>query len=171
MPSAYRVAAPSIRIVPWAARASFWPLPQQLLPVSATGGGRRCCALGIFSGKLFFISRLSRSAERSKRYFHGWGRNGKRPLQTLASSPSQALPRQLSQRESQAVKRITKVLGAKRKLPVVLLALPLGELAPQVTEWAHAVSPVTKVSDATRNFPAMPKAPSQRELAKPSGFD
>ena len=29
------------------------------------------CALGIFSGKLFFISRLSRSAERSKRYFHG----------------------------------------------------------------------------------------------------
>ena len=23
--------------------ASCWPLPQQLLPVSATGGGRRCC--------------------------------------------------------------------------------------------------------------------------------
>ena len=69
-----------------------------------------------------------------------------------------------------AVKRIAKVLGAKRKLPVVLLALPLGELSPQVTERAHAVSPVTKVSDATRNFAAMPKAPSQRELAKPSGF-
>ena len=34
-----------------------------------------------------------------------------------------------------------------------------------MTERAHAVSPVTKVSDATRNFPAMPKAPSQRELA------
>ena len=40
---AFRVAAPSIRIVPWAALASCWPLPQQLLPVSATGGGRRCC--------------------------------------------------------------------------------------------------------------------------------
>ncbi len=53
---------------------------------------------------------------------------------------------------------------------MVLLALPLGELSPQVTERAHAVSPVTKVSDATRNFAAMPKAPSQRELAKPSGF-
>ena len=24
--------------------ASYWPLPQQLLPVSATGGGRRCCS-------------------------------------------------------------------------------------------------------------------------------
>ena len=37
MAAAYRVAAPSIRIVPWAALASCWPLPQQLLPVSATG--------------------------------------------------------------------------------------------------------------------------------------
>ena len=29
--------------VPWAALASCWPLPQQLLPASATGRGRRCC--------------------------------------------------------------------------------------------------------------------------------
>ena len=29
--------------VPWAARAFCWPLPQQLLPASATGRGRRCC--------------------------------------------------------------------------------------------------------------------------------
>ena len=43
--------------------------------------------------------------------------------------PSQALPRQLSQRESQAVKFSAKVLGAKRNFPAVLLALPLGELA------------------------------------------
>ena len=40
-------------------------------------------------------------------------------------SPSQALPRQLSQRESQAVKFITKVLGIIRKYPAVLLALPV----------------------------------------------
>ena len=46
----YRVAAPSIRIVPWAALASCWPLPQQLLPVSAAGGGRRCC-----SGRIILI--------------------------------------------------------------------------------------------------------------------
>ena len=38
-----RVAAPSGCTVPWAARASCWPQPQQLLPVSAAGGGRRCC--------------------------------------------------------------------------------------------------------------------------------
>ena len=39
--------------------------------------------------------------------------------------PSQALPRQLPQRGSQAVKFSTKVLGAMRKFPGVLLALPL----------------------------------------------
>ena len=38
-----RVAAPSVRFVQSFALASCWPLPQQLLPVSATGGGRRCC--------------------------------------------------------------------------------------------------------------------------------
>ena len=43
--------------------------------------------------------------------------------------PSQALPRQLSRRESQAIKFITKVLSIMRKLLAVLLALPLGELA------------------------------------------
>ena len=52
---------------------------------------------------------------------------GVRPPQ--ASSPSQALPRQLPQRGSQAVKFITKVLGAMRNLPAVLLPLPLGEVA------------------------------------------
>ncbi len=45
------------------------------------------------------------------------------------SAPSQALPRQLSRRESQAVKFVTKVLGIMKKFPAVLLALPLGELA------------------------------------------
>ena len=43
-------------------------------------------------------------------------------------SPSQALPRQLSRRESQAVNLDTKVLGAMRKLPAALLPLPLGEV-------------------------------------------
>ena len=46
------------------------------------------------------------------------------------SQPSQAhCVRQLSQRESQAVKSVAKVLGAKRNFPAVDLALPLGELA------------------------------------------
>ena len=38
-----RVAAPCICFVPWAALASCRPWPQQQLPVSATGGGRRRC--------------------------------------------------------------------------------------------------------------------------------
>ena len=54
---------------------------------------------------------------------------GTNPLRSAASSPSQALPRQLSRRESQAVTFITKVLEAMRKFLAVLLALPLGELA------------------------------------------
>ena len=58
MAAAYWVAAPSIRIVPWAALASCWPLPQQLLPVSATGGGRRRC-----SGKIIFICSFETPAE------------------------------------------------------------------------------------------------------------
>ena len=37
-----------------AALASCWPLPQQLLPVSAAGGGRRRCALAISRGRIIF---------------------------------------------------------------------------------------------------------------------
>ena len=89
----------------------------------------------------------------------------------MALSPSQALPRQLPRRGSQAVKPVAKVLGVMRKLPGVLLALPLGELSPKVTERAYAVSPVVKVSGAMRKLPGAPEAPSPRELAKPIGFD
>ena len=48
-----RVAAPSGCIVPWAARASCWPQPQQFLPVSAAGSGRRCCTGAFFPAGLF----------------------------------------------------------------------------------------------------------------------
>ena len=72
-------------------------------------------------------------------------------------APSQALPRQLPRRGSQAVKFSTKVLGIMRKFPAVLLALPLGELSPKVTERAHAVSPIAKVLDAMRNLPGVPE--------------
>ena len=51
-------------IVPWAARASCWPQPQQLLPVSAAGSGRRCCTgaflpAGLFGGSMLFESTRS----------------------------------------------------------------------------------------------------------------
>ena len=72
MAAAYRVAAPSIRIVPWAALASCWPLPQQLLPVSATGGGRRrcwpCSAERVF---LFVVPKRLRAFRNY--FFTGWG--------------------------------------------------------------------------------------------------
>ena len=38
------------------------------------------------------------------------------------------------------------------------MALPLGELSPQVTERAHAVNAVAKVSIAMRNLPATAKS-------------
>ena len=78
----------------------------------------------------------------------------------VSRAPSQALPRQLSQGESQAVKPMAKVLGTKRKLPAVLLPLPLRKDFPRsggrcraatkggvwqarqgLTERAHTVSP------------------------------
>ena len=43
-------------------------------------------------------------------------------------TPSQALPRQLSQGESQAVSFDAKVLDVMRRFPAVLLPLPLGEV-------------------------------------------
>ena len=76
----YRVAAPSIRIVPWAALASCWPLPQQFLPVSATGGGRRCCTLAMFRGMDIFICSSETPAGVSELLFHGRGHSGERHL-------------------------------------------------------------------------------------------
>ena len=70
MPSAYRVAAPSIRIVPWTALASCWPLPQQLLPVSATGGGRRRC-WAFSAEKIFLFQASGTPAGVPLAHFHG----------------------------------------------------------------------------------------------------
>ena len=126
-------------------------------------------------------------------HFHRRGRNGKQQLQRRflrkrgaaerfpadlqRAEPSQALPRQLSQGESQAVKFITKVLGIMRKLPAVLLALPLRKDFPRsggrcraatkggiwqarqgLTERAHTVALSAEVSDAIRSFPTIQKS-------------
>ena len=88
----YRVAAPSIRIVPWVARASCWPLPQQLLPVSATGGGRRRCTLRINSGIRFFIRDSEKPAGFSESPFHGRGRQMQRCELNSLSQSLMALP-------------------------------------------------------------------------------
>lgn len=74
-----RVAAPCICFVPWAALASCRPRPQQLLPVSAAGSGRRCCTLAILSGNFnIYICVLKMTAVISRTLFHGQGRNGQR---------------------------------------------------------------------------------------------
>ena len=58
----------------------------------------------------------------------------KTKIENRKDEPSQALPRQLSRRESQAVKFNTKVLGEMRKFPVVLLLLPLRKDFPRPGE-------------------------------------
>ena len=93
------------------------------------------------------------------------------PLLSPAVTSSPGAGEVFPQRESQAVTFVAKVLGTTRKLSGVLLALPLGELSPQVTERAHAVNSVTKVSIAMRNFPAMPKAPPERKDSPRPGGD
>ena len=168
-----RVAAPSIRFVPWAALASCWPLPQQLLPVSAAGGGRSCCVAGWVESRgreggvgtplpasgpaerpcpLLAGRKLPRGARRIPnrphlpvelqsarfRQFRPLRRSRARfpflsPTVTSSPGAGEVFP----QGGSQAVKFITKVLGAMRKFLAVLLALPLGELSPQVTERAQ----------------------------------
>ena len=100
-----------------------------------------------------------------------------------ASSPSQALPRQLPQRGSQAVKFIAKVLGAMRKLPAVLLALPLGELSPKVTERASPLPgntpsgslrspapPRGRLCVAPETLPPPPKAVPLGKVASPQAM-
>ena len=81
-------------------------------------------------------------------------------------TPSQALPRQLSRRESQGLRLVAKALGEMRKFPVVLLPLPLGEVSPQVTERAHAVNTIAKVSDAIRNFAIAPEGVPPNPMKK-----
>ena len=76
-------------------------------------------------------ARMAEKSEKSSTYYN------RKPLPSKPAAlppsprgrqPSQALPRQLSQRESQAVNLDAEVLGTKRKLPAALLPLPLGEV-------------------------------------------
>ena len=47
------------------------------------------------------------------------------PAPPRGRQPSQALPRQLSRRESQGLRLVTEALGSMRRFPAVLLPLPL----------------------------------------------
>ena len=82
---------------------------------------------------IIFISRLSRSAERSKRYFHGRGRGGKRQLQRrfLRKRGAAVSGLALSVSSLRSLPPLPKgeALAVHAKLPVSPEALPLGELA------------------------------------------
>ena len=73
----------------------------------------------------------------------------------------------LSSKGSQAINLNAKVLSAMRKIPVVLLALPLGELAkPEaLTERAYAVALSAKGAKCSKNFPAAPPLPQEAGVA------
>ena len=83
-----RVAAPCVCFVPWTALAFCRPLPQQLLPVSATGRSRRRCNI---RGKIIFYRKKARkSADFLAFTFHGEGREDKRHLAAVGLRPSRS---------------------------------------------------------------------------------
>ena len=102
------------------------------------------------------------------------------PLLSSAVTSSPGAGEVFPQRGSQAINLNAKVLSAMRKIPAVLLALPLGELAKPtaLTERAHAASLVTNVSKAIKNFAATTKSrPLEgvlhkkcRAVSRPSGI-
>ena len=85
------------------------------------------------------------------------------PAVTSSPGPGELLP----QRGSQAINLNAKVLSAMRKIPAVLLALPLGELAkPEaLTERAYAVALSAKGVKCSKNFPAAPPLPQEAGAA------
>ena len=80
---------------------------------------RAACALRIISGIIIYNFGIAERL-RTLRY----------PIFTggVWNEPSQALPRQLPRRGSQAVNLVAKVLGVMRKFLAMLLPLPLGEV-------------------------------------------
>ena len=114
-----RVAAPSIRC---ALLASCWPLPQQRLPVSATGGGRRCCPCR--GEPLAGRAALSWTLEAQ------YGAKGRALLQRAAASGQCTLSscRWLGQ-QGTTVHETDKLCSSRGNLTDMPRALPLGELA------------------------------------------
>ena len=123
-----RVAAPSIRFVPWAALASCWPLPQQLLPVSAAGGGRRRCSQRGSQWRLK-VSECCRKVSTSSVCCA----DSCPPFVACATSPS-------GRRESFLKGKPIAAHGQQVLNLGDALALPLGELSPQVTERARTLT-------------------------------
>ena len=80
---------------------------------------RAAFALRIISGKFILNFGVLKSLRTFQNPFFTGG---------VWNEPSQALPRQLPRRGSQAVNLVAKVLGVMRKFLAMLLPLPLGEV-------------------------------------------
>ena len=94
---------------------------------SLFSSGKGCLPIG---GQPFSVENI-RPLRRSRARF---------PLLSPAVTSSPGAGEVFPLRESQAITFVAKVLGETRKLPAVLLALPLGELSPQVTERASLLT-------------------------------
>ena len=95
----------------------------------------RLAFIGVRSFRVVFIRgsryyKYTINWAKTKEIVHEWGLKLREWLKKEGNEPSQALPRQLSQGESQGLSRVAKVLGITRKLPAVL--------APPRGSW-HAV--------------------------------
>ena len=75
------------------------------------------------------------------------------PLLSPAVTSSPGAGEVFPQRGSQGLRPVAEVLGVMRKFPAVLLALPLGELSPQVTERACKANGCCPSSGAARHLP------------------
>ena len=137
-----RVAAPSIRC---ALLASCWPLPQQRLPVSVTGGGRRCCPCR--GEPLAGRAALSWTLEAQ------YGAKGRALLQRAAASGQCTLsscrwPRQ----QGTTVHETDKLCSSRGNLT----DMP----RPPLDRGGGTASAVTERFSLSRNLPAFSSAPS-----------
>ena len=121
--------------------ASCWPRPQQLLPVSATGGGRRRCPQrgSPWQAGPLPTGRLSPDmAQKGGPCYRGQRLLDKRTLSSCCE------PGQRSTTVSEKIRLCSFRVG----LPGTPEAPPLGELSPKVTERARTLTERNRRSDS-----------------------
>ena len=97
--------------------ASCWPRPQQLLPVSATGGGRRRCS------------------------YRGEALAGRKVFLSARGSPTRGAVEELATRLRGCTKESLTV--STKKDPLSEIAAPGGGLSFWVSQWTHLLLPLS----------------------------
>ena len=121
--------------------ASCWPLPQQLLPVSAAGGGRRRCPQ---RGSHWRAGPLSAGRPRPDRAQKSGPRlRGQRLLnKSTLSSCCESRP------QGTTVSGQRKLCSSRVGLTGTPVPLPMGEVSPKVTERARPLTRNRRHSDS-----------------------